>query len=194
MKSRYLNILLLLVAALLASACGGDEGESKAEAVTPPDNPKRALPAYGPPEGEHQAPDVGFAEGDAEVPEGTAGGDAAAAECCPVRFALADPYDGADEIYVRLHGTFAPILDESGIDLSFADGEWSTTACVPVQTAGNYHYEVALPTDTDGEYFVDTHVNEYVNTTSGPEGLANRFVSANSCEELDAAVHSKTSE
>jgi hypothetical protein len=195
MKYRRFTMMTLLGAAMLVSACGddGQEDNTDVEAVTPPDNPKRALPALGPPEGEHQRPDVGFDAGDVEEAVGMAGSDAGG-ECCPVRFAIADPYESADEVYVRLHGTFAPLVGDDGVELTFADGEWSATACVPPQSGGYYHYEVALPSDTSNEDFVDTHVNSFVQSTSGPDGPANLFVSADSCDELDAAVHAKTSE
>jgi len=183
---------LLLIAAFAAPACGDDDPDYKVEAVSPPDNPDRELPALGPPQGDHQVPDIGVEEGDAE--QVSASGDSDAGECCPVRFAVADPYEGEDEAYALLRGTIAPLHTEEGVELTFADGEWSATACVPAASVGVYYYEFGLSTDTDGEYFVETRVNPYVETTEGPEGLANLWTSAADCASLDAQVHARTSD
>jgi hypothetical protein len=180
---------------LLLSACGGGADADDQGPVTPPDNPARELPTVGgpPADAEFVEPDISYRE-----PDFGNAADLGDPEpvCCEVRFAIPDRDGNENEVSGVLRGSRRPLrtADGEGIPVRYANGQWGATVCVPPGFDGTYYYEFALPSSTEGVYFMDRRVNPYVETTDDGGELVNVFEPADSCDQLDASVHSKLSE
>jgi hypothetical protein len=126
------GLVMAVALALSSIACGDD----KPAASTPkPDaavDPDVALPF--PPGGEIPAPPDGAIPPpitiDANyVPE---------SECCSVELSIADP-DG-NEMTARLVGDQAPLDVTGGMPLTYSDGRWRATVCLPLHTLVKYRF------------------------------------------------------
>ncbi|MCA9577149.1 MAG: hypothetical protein R3B40_25385 [Polyangiales bacterium] len=168
---------LVLASLLVFAACGCGPHIT----VALDDDDERELPAGSDPGLPGPAPDLGPPPDVIDL--------GAPPACCPVSFALRDPDGFEDEVSVTLRGS-APPLDEEGVALTFADGAWHGSACIPLDYVGYYYYELGFAGDLDPEStFYVTAVNEHVPlTTSALIDPVNAWIPLSSCAD-DVSIH-----
>ena len=163
----------IVLAALLAAACGGKAGA--------PELLTRDLPAPTAPDPIKAAQTF---PGDSPGPSGTL----ADAGCCPVAFALASRSPSED--------TVALVATSRRFDMARADGgSWQVTACMPMQST-LYWYEVGYVAPDDAGVVVERRINEAapIDTTPNQALDFNLFTfpeDAGTCSALDATLHGR---
>lgn len=181
MRHLLLGSLLALVG--LAVACGddlavNDDGGSDDDAAAPAyEGPAKAGVAV--------APD---ASPDFELDPVYGDGAATPLPCCNITFSLPD--GTRDEAVAQLRGDVAPV-DGSGIGLAWANGAWSATACVPVQSYLRYRFYFGQTPEIPGSSVL-VDVNR-TNASSpqvddGAGGFFNTFGPVAACSDVDASV------
>lgn len=160
----------------LGLGCGDDA------LPTPPDLAERETPAgIAPP----MAPSI---DAGVTTPPDNPGGEI---ECCEIRFALRDFNGLEDEASAHLRGTDAPLLD-GDIPLTFADGEWSASACLPVGAAHGYFFEFGLTPDSGEGLFLERRANPNAPLVDGGRfGTINEVAFLEDCS-ADFSVHADT--
>jgi hypothetical protein len=181
---RRLNLTLTTLAALALSACGPEE-PPEVEPGPAPDPLSRPVGGVEEEPEKTEFPDLPGP--DAGLDAEAAGDDEVA--CCPTDFALPDALQDPDEVSAVLVGSAAPLDVEGGITLTYSDGAWRASACVPPDYQGDYHYVVSIA-DADGDVvFEDTRTNPNVASGFSERGEVNLWTAGAACDEIDVGVH-----
>ena len=194
---RPFTLAIAALATVVVAACSSDEGGEDPGQMPVPSGPdaSREIPVRG-----GQPDDLSLDEPDFDpFPEDGEERDLGLSEefeCCEVRFAIADPYDGADADYVRLRGTAFPLHEGEGVTLTLMEGVWSGSACVPSLYDGVYFYEVGRDIkDANGDpyFYVERLANQAATGVSETaDGPANVWNQAGTCDTLDGSIHART--
>ena len=171
----------VLLSAVLLAGCASDD-----EPPEPPELARRDLPAFvAPPPamprdaGPHAPPAV-------ELPT--------MAPCCEIALALRDQNGMQDEATAYLRGPDSPLNSDEPIELTFVEGSWTASVCLPIGFEHQYFYEFGLTPDSgDEELFIETRVNANApQFESGLHGTVNIVLPFEDCDE-DFAPHADTS-
>lgn len=200
-KMKSMLCVMVFVSMGLA-ACGGGDGDDPDnkgttgdpnQPVEPPPIAERPLqPQGGPGDDEtFEEPDYSKVMTEEEKPNPGAVSDGEELACCELTFAVADQ-DGEDnESYAMIVGDSEP-LSQDGVALTYNDGVWSVSLCVPSNYGGTYHYAFGTMTGEDGDVFEYTTINPLApNSTEAGEPV-NTWPAADSCDAIDLAAHSQT--
>ena len=178
---------LMLVFALGLMACGPDEQPVDDGAVTPPERPERPTQAIDELEERENNPIIADVESD--IPDATFEAEEPL-ECCELEFALPDSERDPDEVSAFLFGTASPLDVEGGLEMTYSEGAWRVTACVPPNYDGFYHYVVNIA-DENGDVVFESHrVNPFVDTGLSDIGEINLWNAGQTCDEAEVERHS----
>lgn len=167
--------------------CGpANEPPVEDELITPPERVERPTP------GIDEEPEVGDApEIETPVidplPEEPA--EAEEVACCETTFVLPDGVREEDEVSAILVGGAAPLNVEGGIPLTYADGAWSATACIPPEYNAGYHYVVSIADENGDVVYESVRTNPNVATGFSEAGEINLWDAAETCDGIDIGVH-----
>jgi hypothetical protein len=76
-------------------------------------------------------------------PTGDAGPFMVDTTCCTYTFSIPDNQPSGTTGYII--GTYGPVAEDGGLSLTLADGTWTASACIPINSALNYWYEFTPP-------------------------------------------------
>ena len=155
MNRQYVMGALLVLGSF---ACGPEDQPVDDDAFTPPERPERALPAIDLPPESSDGPD--FQDPDYEEFGDPAPGEETA--CCETEFALPDEEQTDDEVSAVLIGNAAPLDVEGGLPLTYSNGAWRATACVPPTFKGEYQYVVSIADDEGDVVYQEVRVSPNV--------------------------------
>ena len=189
---KTLPLLLMLAAGAGAAflqvvACSSSPAPEVGSA--PPDGgATRGLPGLGSPP---STPPLDDAAEPAPTPFPMldAGGDVQSGPpaCCPVLFAIGDPVGG--ESVALLRGGDAPLNTSDGTKLTYANGEWTASVCMPSTYSSFYYFQFSYVAD-DGTTQLENLANVAAPSyTDVNLGTVNSFAPADTCAGIDTGIY-----
>lgn len=174
----------LLVVLGLAVACGDDLAVNDGDVEDAVDG---SAPAY---EGPAKAGVATRSDASSDFQPDPALGDGSVPPlpCCNITFSLPDATN--DEAVAQLRGDVAPV-DATGIALSWANGAWSATACVQLDTYLRYRFYFGQTPEIPGSsVLVDVNRTNpsAPQVDDGAGGSYNTFGPVAACRDVDASV------
>ncbi len=178
--------LLISSLAFAILGCGPGDAPPAETLPTPPERLERSTPGIDEEPTVGEAPELESPVIETFPEEPVEEGEVV---CCETAFVLPDGVREDDEVSAVLVGGEAPLDVEGGLTLTYSDGGWRVTACIPPDYNSGYHYVVSIADENGDVAYESVRTNPNVPSGYSDTGEINLWESATTCDEIDVAVH-----